>query len=269
MPYHDVDAGTMHYCDEGTGSPVVLVHGNPANAELFREVIDDLSADHRCIAPDHLGFGRSDKPSEWSHLPEDHAANLAVLLDALDLTDVTMVVGDWGGPIGLSWVLDHPDRVRRVVITNTWLWSVRGSWYYQGFSRFMGGPIGRLLIRRHNVFARHVVRRAWGTRTELTPERHRRFTDVHRTPDERTAMWVLPREIIGSSAWLADLWRRHHVLRELDVALLWGLRDIAFRRDVLDRWRAALPDAEVVRLDDVGHYVAMEAPEEIARAVRA
>jgi haloalkane dehalogenase len=103
----------------------VFVYGNPTWSFQFRTPIRELSPTHRCLAPDHLGFGLSDKPTGWSYLPADHAANFARLMERLDLRDVTLVVGDWGGPIGLSWALDHPDRVRHLVVTNTWLWAAR------------------------------------------------------------------------------------------------------------------------------------------------
>ncbi len=148
----DVPAGRMHYVDEGAGKPVVFVHGNPSWSWQFRNVINALRGSHRCVAADHLGFGLSDKPASFSYRPEDHAKNLALLLDSLDLKDVTLVVNDWGGPTGLAWALDHPERVSNLLITNTWMWSVRDDWYYQAFSGFMGGAVGRALIRRRNFF---------------------------------------------------------------------------------------------------------------------
>jgi haloalkane dehalogenase len=264
----ETPVGTMSYADTGTGRPVVFVHGNPANAETFADVIELVKRERRCIAMDHIGFGESDKPADWDYLPQSHARNLSALLASLDLSGVTLVVGDWGGPIGLSWALDNPERVSDVVITNTWMWPVDDSWYYRGFSGFMGGPIGRRLIVRRNFFATSVVRRAWGTRTPLTAERHAVFTGVHSTPAERKGMAVLPRQIIGSTPWLGTLWDRRSVLHGFDVTLLWGLKDIAFREDVLDTWHTELPEATVIRLRDVGHFVAMEAAEEVAAVLR-
>ncbi|MCX6433513.1 MAG: alpha/beta fold hydrolase, partial [Actinobacteria bacterium] len=150
-------AGAMHYIDEGTGTPIVFVHGNPTWSFQFRNVFKELDGSRRCIAADHLGFGLSDKPRDFSYLPIDHARNFACFMESLDLRNVTLVVGDWGGPIGLSWALDNPDRVTSLVITNTWMWSVRSDWYYQAFSGIVGGPIGRQLIRRRNFFASSVV----------------------------------------------------------------------------------------------------------------
>lgn len=115
--YFPTDAGRLHYVDEGNGPPVVMLHGNPTWSFLYRHLIGHLAPDYRCIAPDFIGFGRSDKPADWSYRPQDHAAHLDALMTQLDLRAVTLVVHDWGGPIGLSWALRHPDRVRRLVIT--------------------------------------------------------------------------------------------------------------------------------------------------------
>ena len=100
--YIQVPAGRMHYVDEGSGQPVVMVHGNPTWSFLYRKVIKRLQPEYRCIAMDHLGFGLSDKPKDWSYLPAEHSTNLATLIEGLGLKNITLVVQDWGGPIGLS-----------------------------------------------------------------------------------------------------------------------------------------------------------------------
>lgn len=253
--------------DEGQGPPVVFVHGNPSWSFQFRGVINRLSADHRCIAVDHLGFGLSDKPTSFSYLPRDHAENLASVLEGLDLHNVTLVVNDWGGPIGLSYALDHPERITRLVITNTWMWSVRSDWYYQGFSGFMGSPVGRYLIGHHNFFANQVMKQAFGDRSRLTPEIHQQYLAPLATVDDRRGSWVFPRQIIGSSAWLGALWERRELLAHMDAAIVWGMKDIAFREKELNRWCELFPQAPVTELPDVGHFVSEEAPDAVAAAV--
>ena len=149
--------GKMSYVDEGEGDPLVMVHGNPSWSFEFRDLIKHFSATHRCIAPDHIGFVLSDKPPVWDYLPQHHAENLEALLESLDLQNITLLFGDWGGPIGCSYAIRHPERVKAVVVTNTWLWSVEDDWYYRAFSGFVGGAVGHWLIRRLNFFARAVV----------------------------------------------------------------------------------------------------------------
>lgn len=264
----ETPAGMMRFVDEGAGEPIVMVHGNPYWSFEYRGLIRRLSDEYRCVAPDHIGFGLSDKPESWDYLPKSHARNLAALLDALELEDITFVVNDWGGPIGLSYALSHPERVKRIVITNTWCWSVADDWYYRLFSAFMGGPIGRRLIRKRNLFARGVVSAVFGDKTLLTPAVRRHITRPLSIPEQRRGTWVFPREIVGSSAWLADLWSRRSALAGKVRLIAWGMKDIAFREKELQTWRESFPAARVVRFREAGHFVAEEAPEELAREIR-
>lgn len=125
--FRDVGGLRAAHLDEGPAdaSPVVLVHGEPTWSYLWRTVMPPLlEAGHRCVAPDHLGFGRSDKPTDLQWYTYDrHAANLVALLDELDLEDVTMVVHDWGGPIGLRAAVERRERVSRLVVLDTGLFT--------------------------------------------------------------------------------------------------------------------------------------------------
>jgi haloalkane dehalogenase len=110
----------MHYLDEGAGKPVLLLHGEPTWSFLYRTIISQLTEHSRCIAPDYFGFGRSDKPEEREWYSYDrHAGSIARLAEELDLRDLTVVVQDWGGPIGFRFAVEHPDRVARLVVMNT------------------------------------------------------------------------------------------------------------------------------------------------------
>lgn len=265
---HPVSAGTMRYLDEGQGDPIVMVHGNPTWSFCYRILVEGLRDSFRCIVPDHIGFGQSDKPYDWSYLPRDHAANLSSLLNSLDLHNITLVVQDWGGPIGMSYALDHPDRIKRLVILNTWMWDVSDDWYYQAFSNMVGGPVGRFLIRRFNFFARSVVATAYGDKKKLTPEIHRHYLDALPTPQSRKGSWVFPRQITHSSEWLASLWAKRDRLVGKPALFAWGQKDIAFRDKELKRWLTLFPTADVTLFPDAGHYVQDEQGEAIVRLMR-
>lgn len=255
--------GRMSYIDEGEGDAIVMVHGNPTWSFEFRSLIKHYSATHRCIAPDHIGFGLSDKPVDWDYLPQHHAENFERLLESLDLENITLVVNDWGGPIGLSYAIRHPDKIKNIVVTNTWLWSVKGDWYYQAFSRFMGGAIGRWLIRKYNFFANTIMKMAYGDKSKLTPEIHQQYLMPLAVPEERKGCWVFPKQIIASSAWLAELWSRRDVLDDKIKLIAWGMKDIAFREKELNHWSKHFPDAKVVRYPDGGHFVPDEKSAEL------
>lgn len=265
--YLKVAAGNLHYVDEGRGAPVVMVHGNPTWSYLYRHLVKQLRSEYRCVALDHLGFGLSDKPADWSYLPADHAANLTALIEDLELKDITLVVQDWGGPLGLAYAVAHPENVARLIIMNTWAWPVNRDWYYIAFSGFMGGPIGRLLIRRYNFFAKSVMRQAFGDRQKLTPAAHEQYLRALATPEERKGCYVFPRQIIAATPWLGQLWENMARLNGKPKLIVWGMKDIAFREKELQRWERAFPEVQSIRLRSVGHYVQEEAPDELAGAV--
>jgi len=260
-------AGTLHYVDEGSGQSIVMVHGNSTWSFLYRRLIKQLRSNNRCIAIDHLGFGLSDKPKDWSYLPQHHAANLTAVIEGLGLKDITLIVQDWGGPIGLSYAVSHPDNIARIIIMNTWAWPVNRDPYYIAFSSFMGGLIGRMLIRRYNFFARTVMRQAFGDKRKLTKAVHDHYLLPLANADDRKGCLVFPKQIIGSTAWLAQIWDSIAALNGKPMLIVWGMKDIAFREKELKRWETTFPNAQSIRLSSVGHYVQEEAPDELAAAV--
>lgn len=265
--YFRVPAGNLHYVDEGSGPPIVMVHGNPTWSFLYRKLIKRLRSEYRCIAVDHLGFGLSDKPADWSYLPKDHAANLTALIEGLGLKNITLTVQDWGGPTGLSYAVANPQNVARIIIMNTWAWPVNRDPYYIAFSGFVGGPIGRMLIRRYNFFANSIMRQTFGDKGKLTAAAHEHYLRALATPEERKGCFVFPKQIIASSPWLDQLWTHISTLNDKPKLIVWGMKDIAFREKELQRWERRFPEAQTVRLSSVGHFVQEEAPDELAEAV--
>ncbi len=258
----------MHYIDEGAGKPAVFVHGNPAWSFEFRNIIKELSGEFRCIAPDHIGFGLSDKPADWNYLPESHAENLNNLLESLGLSEITMVVGDWGGPIGLSYTLNHPEKTKSLIITNTWMWSVKRDWYYRLFSKFTGGSIGRFLIYSSNFFVRIIMPMIFGRKENLTPKVKNHYIMPLAKPSERKGCAVFPESIIGSSEWLSSLWEKKDILKNKNITIIWGGKDIAFRKKELSLWKKSFPKADVTVLEDCGHFIAEEAPAMVVKIIK-
>jgi pimeloyl-ACP methyl ester carboxylesterase len=109
----------QHYVDEGSGRPVVLLHGQPTWGYIYRRFIAPLAPSHRVIVPDHMGFGKSETPPERNYTLSTHVANLTALIESLDLRDITLVMQDWGGPIGIGYAARHPERIHSLVLMNT------------------------------------------------------------------------------------------------------------------------------------------------------
>ncbi|MBI2081715.1 MAG: alpha/beta fold hydrolase [candidate division NC10 bacterium] len=133
--YHGVNGFAMHFVDEGAGEPIVLVHGDPTWGYLWRNFIPPLARRRRCVVPDHMGMGKSDVPEDpYPYRLHHHVANLESLLLHLDLRGMTLVLHDWGGPVGLGVATRHPERIKRLVLMNTW-----------AFAPWPGSPFPRLL----------------------------------------------------------------------------------------------------------------------------
>jgi haloalkane dehalogenase len=267
--YLDVGPGRMHYLDEGEGPPIVMVHGTPTWSFLYRHFVRELSQAHRCLAPDHLGFGLSDKPAGWAYTPKAHAEALTRFIERLELNDIVLMVHDFGGPIGLSYALEHPEKVRALVIMNTWMWSHQGDRRMELGGRLLGGPLGKLVYERFNFSPRVMFKGSFGDKAKLTPEIFRHYLAPLATPQDRYPTWVLARELLGSSAWYGSLWQRRESIADKPALLLWGMKDTAFGDKELGRFEAMFKGSRTVRFEGAGHAVQEEAWQEAVTHVRA
>lgn len=267
--YLDTRHGRMHYIDEGSGPPILFVHGTPTNSYEYRHLIAALSATHRCVAPDHLGFGRSQRPAAFAYTPEAHAEALREFVEALRLERFTLVVHDFGGPIGLPLVLADSSEVDRVIVMNTWAWPLDDDEKMARGARFIAGSAGRWLYKYANASLRLIMPSAYGDRRKLTKTVHRQYLDVFRDRAARVlVLHALAKALLASRAHYA--WLLNHLgrLRGRPVLIVWGMQDSAFQPYQLDRWRSLLPEAEVVRIEGAGHWPHEEEPARVIEAIR-
>ncbi|MDH3707198.1 MAG: alpha/beta fold hydrolase [Acidimicrobiia bacterium] len=258
--------GAVHYIDEGDGPTLLLLHGNPDWSFLYRKIVLGLRDHFRCVVPDYPGFGLSVHPEGYGYTPAEHAVVIGELVDGLDLTDMVVMGQDWGGPIGMDVASRRPDRIRGLVMGNTWFWPSDDT-VTKVFSRTMGSALGEWAITRHNAFVKPLMKRS--LRTKLTDKEFAHYTDVAPTPESRQGMAVFPREILGSHPWLGELEQRVPKLADKPVALIFGRKDPALASDAtIARWRQEFPDASLLELPDAGHYIQEDAPDEIVRVIR-
>jgi haloalkane dehalogenase len=264
--FADVGGARVHYIDEGDGPPLLMLHGNPTWSFLYREIVKGVRDRFRCVAVDHPGFGLSRPGPGYRFTPAEHAAVLEQLVLQLDLRDVTMMVQDWGGPIGFAVATRQPERFSRFVIANTWAWP-KSDPPTQLFSRLLGGPIGRRLILNRNVFVERIL--PGGVKRRTLPDA---VMDAYRgpfpTPASRVPVAVLPREILGSRPFLAEVEAGLERLRDRPALIVWPTGDPAFREPERRRWEQLFPHHRTVLVEGAGHYVQEDAPEEIVAAIR-
>lgn len=258
----------MHYVDEGTGPTVLFVHGTPTWSFEWRHQIRALSARYRTIAIDLVGMGLSDRPTDFAYTPEAHAAALEEFVERLDLRDFTLVVHDFGGPIGLPLAVRDHSRVSRVVILNTFAWSLDDDPGVRRPAKLLGGALGRWLYRRFNFSLRVIVPAAFANKRALTSTVHKHYLAPF--PDAESRGHVLhafARALLGSSEFYCTIADQLHKLRDRPALIIWGMRDPAFRSNQLDRWTTELPHARVVRLQ-AGHWLQEEFPDAVTQAIR-
>ena len=249
-----------HYVDEGDGPPLLMVHGNPTWSFYWRNLICAWRNRHRTIAVDHLGCGLSDKPQSYPYSLETHTANLIQLIDELDLNDITLLVHDWGGAIGLGAAIARPQRFHRFVLFNTAAFTPP---YIPWRIRACRLPfIGAWAIRRLNLFARAATSMA--VEKPLAHEAKAGLLAPYNSWDARIGIQQFVADIPGSPhhpTWrtLETLEQELATLSDHPMQIIWGKRDWCFRMECLDRLQKHFPAAEVHVLDDAGHYVVEEA----------
>lgn len=262
-----IDGHTVHYLDEGSGPTLLLLHGNPTWSFVYRDVIRALRDEFRCIALDYPGFGLSSARPGYRYLPEEHAAVVVAFLDHLALSDATLVAHDWGGPIGLSAAEQRPAAFDRLVLANTWAWPLNGDLPAELASRLVGGPVGRELTRRFNLFANAMIPAGHRLRKPTTAEMAH-YRQALATPARRDASAVLPRRITAGHAFLAGVEAGLADLASLPTLIVWGDADLAFRTKERQRWEQVFARHCTVIVEGAGHFVQSDAPEQFAAAIR-
>jgi haloalkane dehalogenase len=263
--YVDVDGLRLHHLDEGDGSTVVCFHGEPSWSFLYRHVLDGLVASgHRVVCPDLVGFGRSDKPTDQRWYTYDrHVETVSRHLDALDLDGVTVVVQDWGGPIGLRWAVEHADRVARLVVLNTGLFSGRVSKGFMAWRDFAERtpdlPIGRII--------------QGGTTTDLPPEVVAAYDAPFPTPESKAGAQRFPLlvPLTPDDAGAAEMLAVRDALAGWEKPALVAFSDtdpVFPFPQAGEQFTALLPTAgEQVRIEGAAHFLQEDRGAAIAEAM--
>ena len=273
----------LSYLDEGPcdGEVIVMLHGNPSWSYYWRHLVSGLSDTYRCIVPDHVGMGLSDKPDDapaasprYDYTLQSRIDDLDALLKHLGIDGpVTLAVHDWGGMVGFGWALRDPARVRRLVITNT------ASFPLPNAKRFparlaMGrdSRLGGWAIRRFNLFARGAA--SFGTVRTLSPDVKRAYSGVYDGWANAISTLRFMQDIPlgeGDRVWplLQAAAKQLPMYADRPAFIAWGLRDFVFDRHFLAEFRDALPNADVHAYADASHYVLEDKHEELVPMIRA
>jgi haloalkane dehalogenase len=257
----------VHYVDEGSGETLLLLHGNPAWSFLYRRVIAALRKDYRCIALDYPGYGMSDTPPDYGFTPAEHSTVVEKLVDRLGLRDLTLMVQDWGGPVGFGFAGRRPELVTRFIIGNTFAWPLDDLTRIRVFSWVMGGPIGQTLTAGFNFVPRFFFSR--GIHRTIEPTVRAMYLAPWQERARRRAAVIAPRQLIRATPYLREVEAGLAKLADRSALIVWGTQDFAFREAERARFESLFPDHDTVLLPRAGHFLQEDAGEEIAAAYRA
>jgi cis-3-alkyl-4-acyloxetan-2-one decarboxylase len=262
----------MSYLDEGPrgDEAVLMLHGNPTWSFYYRRLVRALAPHLRCVAPDHVGMGLSDKPSDYDYRLVSRIADVEALVATLGLRRVHLVVHDWGGAIGFGWAARHPDLVGRIVILNTAAFPAP---HIPARIALCRVPVaGEWIVRGLNGFACPATWMAMHRR-RLTRDERRAYLFAYDSWANRIGVHRFVRDIPMESdhpsrATLEEIERSLPQFAAHSVLILWGGKDFCFDDRFLARWRELYPKAACERYADAGHYVLEDAAEEICPRVR-
>ena len=285
QPQFNTAAGFhMHYVDEGEGEIILALHGEPTWGYLFRHLIDALRSEYRVIVPDHMGFGKSETPQKRQYLLQDHIDNLEQFVLDLDLRDITLVMHDFGGPVGMGLAIRHPDRIKRIISTNgpTPLGQAglvealtnngaSAPWFSWIFKAYQEGTLEQVLGQLdYNMLS--TLKLNGFENNDLITET---WLEAYR------AHFRTPADALGAIGWAKGFAEGAHqfepvspeivqLISEKPALAIWGMADKTLQAQYfLPLFREAFPNGVIHRLNGVGHYSPEDAPVEIADLIKA
>ena len=257
--FQTASGAQLSYLDEGPRSDnaVLMLHGNPTWSYFYRDVVKALAGELRCIVPDHVGMGLSDKPADYAYTLKTRIDDVEALVLSLGVKKIRLVVHDWGGAIGFGLATRHPDWIERIVVLNT---AAFRSQAIPGRIALCRWPwVGAVIVRGFNGFAGPATHMAMHAR-KLTPEQKRAYLLPYDSWANRVAVHQFVRDIPlhpndRSYATLAEIEAGLPKLATVPKLIVWGGKDFCFNNGFLTRWQEIYPDARTIRLAEAGHYV--------------
>jgi haloalkane dehalogenase len=260
----------MNYLDEGprTDEAVLMLHGNPTWSFYYRDVVRTLSPKMRCVVPDHIGMGLSDKPENYDYSLQRRIEDVEALVRSLGLKRVHLIVHDWGGAIGCGFAVRNPEMIDRIVILNTAAFfsthlprrialcraGILGKWLVRGLNGFAGPATWMSTVRRLSPDVKRGYLFPYGSWADRVAV-HRFVQDIPMKPSHPT------RVVLDGIEAKLPLFSSHK------KTILWGGRDFCFNDHFLEKWKTIFPDADVHRYADAGHYVLEDAAEDIQQRI--
>lgn len=254
----DSGEGWMNYVDEGSGRPVVFVHGSMTWSFLFRRMIEEISETHRCVAPDHLGFGLSEKPPEANYWPDGHARRFEQFMDYMNLKDITLVLHDAGAPFALEWACKNPDKIRDIVIFNTFLWDLKHNAQAMMLAKNISNPMNKFYYRVLQATPSFILPPLFADRYRMSKAIQKQYLKPFETHWDRIGVYTLVESWKKSGPWFESIQSKLSALQHKRVMLVWGTKDPMFGPDALAKMQELFPQAITHEFPESGRFLIEE-----------
>lgn len=248
-----INGQNLHYIDEGKGETMLFVHGTPSWSFDFRNVIKELKQTHRCIAIDHIGFGLSDKPEHYDYSTQNHSKTLAQFILEKQLSNITLVVHDFGGPIGLHAAMQFPERIKSLVILNSWLWSSASDPDFIKLSKILKSPFLPFLYRYLNFSPRFILPKSFGY-TKLSRKLLPHYTKPFADRTQRNGALAFAKSLLNNQDWFEELWNRRQTISNKPTLFVWGIKDPVIASRYLNKFISGFTNVTTVKLETCGHF---------------
>lgn len=262
----NIDGNKLHYIDEGEGETILFVHGTPSWSFDYRNAIKHLRSNYRCIALDHIGFGLSDKPEHYDYSIQHHCKTLERFVIEKELGDITLVVHDFGGPIGLNFAIEHAEKIKQLIILNAWMWSSSSDPDFIKMSRVLKSPFLPFLYRYLNFSPRFVLPASFGDH-KLSKKILKQYTSPFADRTQRNGALAFAKSLINNQDWFEQLWNKKQLIANKPTLFIWGMKDPVIKANYLKRFQRGFPNSRTIRLETCGHFPQEEQWESVAKAI--
>jgi pimeloyl-ACP methyl ester carboxylesterase len=265
--YMTVNGQQLHYIDEGQGHTLVFVHGTPSWSFDYRKVILELRGKYRCLAYDHIGFGLSDKPAQYDYSIQNHAETLEKFIALLTLKNITLVLHDFGGPMGFHYALKNPGNIKSIVVMNSWLWDFSEEPVFKSLRKTINSPLTRFLYRYFNFSPKVLLPQSFGKK-KLSRKLLKNYTKPFGNSSERYGPLAFARSLVNDQQWFENCWQRRQLLQHIPLLFIWGMMDKFVKPEFLEKFTRGFPQSIYVALESCGHFPQEESPEEVVKAIK-
>lgn len=265
--FFNIAGHSMHYVEEGSGHTLLFVHGTPSWSFDYRNVIKHFSSHFRCVAIDHIGFGLSDKPSGYDYSTQNHSRTLERFVKEKGLDNITLVVHDFGGPIGFDFATRNPHKIKHIVVLNSWLWNSDDDPAFRKMRRVLRSPLLPFLYRSLNFSPRFLLPSSFGEH-KLPPYLLSQYTRPFANAGQRNGPLAFARSLLHDQAWFQDIWGRLGELTQRPTLFIWGMKDKFVAPLYLDKFQERFTNSKTLQLPTCGHFPQEEQPDEVVKAIR-